>query len=180
MAETTHEGTEQPAEGHSGVFPPFETSTFASQILWLAIAFGLLYWLMSRLALPRVAGIIEARNARIASDLKAAQAMKAESDAAVAAYETALNAARARSQAIASETRDAVNAESEGNRKGLEAELAQKLAAAEETINATKATALGSVRGIAAEAASAIVEKLTGRVPEAKAVESAVDAAVRS
>jgi F-type H+-transporting ATPase subunit b len=80
MAETTHEGTEQP-EGHSGAFPPFETSTFASQILWLAIAFGLLYWLMSRLALPRVAGILEGRAGAIASDVKAAQAMKAESDA---------------------------------------------------------------------------------------------------
>lgn len=179
MAETTHEGTEQP-EGHSGVFPPFETSTFASQVLWLAIAFGLLYWLMSRLALPRVAGIIDARTSKIASDLKAAQVMKTESDAAVAAYEASLNQARARSHAIASETRDAVGAEAETTRKGLEAELSQRLASAEETINATKATALGSVRSIASDAASAIVEKLTGRAPEPGSVETAVDAAVRT
>ena len=180
MAETTHEGTEQPAEGHgSGVFPPFDSTSFASQILWLAIAFGLLYWLMSRVALPRVASILETRQGRIASDLSAAQALKAESDAAVAAYEASHNEARARSHAIASETRDAVAAETEVTRKGLEAELAAKLAAAEETIAGTKESALGSVRGIAAEAASAIVQKLTGRVPESKAVETAVDAAVR-
>ena len=179
MAETTHEGTEQP-EGHSGAFPPFETSTFASQILWLAIAFGLLYWLMSRLALPRVAGILEGRASAIASDVRAAQAMKAESDAAVAAYEASLAEARARAHQIASETRDKVAAETETTRKGLEAELGQKLAAAEEAIEKTKATALGNVRTIAVDAAGAIVEKLTGRPAEPASVSQAVDTAIRS
>ena len=88
--------------------------------------------------------------------------------------------ARSRAHGIAGETRDAVTAETETTRKSLEAELAAKLAAAEETINATKATALGSVRNIASDAASAIVEKLTGRAPDAKAVETAVESAVRS
>jgi F-type H+-transporting ATPase subunit b len=179
MAETTHEGTEQP-EGHSGAFPPFESSTFASQVLWLAIAFGLLYWLMSRIALPRVAGILEGRASRIASDVKAAQAMKADSDAAVAAYEAALAAARNRAHTIASETRDKVAGETETTRKGLEAELSVKLAAAEESIAKTKAAALGNVRTIAVDAAGAIVEKLTGRPAEQGSVDQAVDAAIRS
>jgi F-type H+-transporting ATPase subunit b len=180
MAETTQSGTEHPSQEHgSGTFPPFASDTFASQIVWLAIAFGLLYLLMSRVALPQVGGILETRRGKIASDLDAAQAAKAESDAALAAYEASLEAARNRSHAIAAETRDAVQGETEATRKSLEAELATKLASAEDSIARTKSMALGSVRSIAADAAAAIVERLTGRAPDTETVRSAVDTAVR-
>src|ERR1700761_1458313 len=105
MAATTA-GTEVPAEPHKdGAFPPFDSSTFASQIIWLVIAFGLLYLLMSRIALPRVAGILEDRASKIGADLEAARRARAESDAALASYETSLVQARAKAQSIASETR---------------------------------------------------------------------------
>src|SRR5262245_61377274 len=143
MAETTKAQTEHPEGGHGGgTFPPFESSTFATQIVWLAIAFGLLYLLMSRVALPRVATILETRRERIAGDLKAAQQLKADSDRAVEAYETSLAQARAKAQAIAAETRDAVNAETETKRKTIEASLGVKLAAAEKQIAATRDAAL--------------------------------------
>lgn len=61
---------EIPADEHSvGTFPPFDGETYASQILWLAITFGLLYWIMSKVALPRLSGILEDRRDRIAGDL---------------------------------------------------------------------------------------------------------------
>jgi len=179
MAETTGAGTEHPAEGHGGgAFPPFASETFASQLVWLVLAFGLLYLLMSRVALPRVAGILETRRGRIASDLKAAQQMKADSDRAVEAYEASLAQARAKAQSIAADTREVVSAETDAKRKTIEAELAKKLAAAEEQIAATKATALGNVRNIAAEAASTIVERLTGSAPDGASITAAVDQAV--
>ena len=98
--------TEHPAQGGHGGFPPFQSHTFASQLVWLAIAFVLLYVLMARLALPRVGAIIESRQKRIADDLAEAARLKSESDAAVAAYEKALADARTRAQAIANETRE--------------------------------------------------------------------------
>jgi F-type H+-transporting ATPase subunit b len=182
MAETTHEGTEVPAGEHGGggAFPPFESNTFVPQLIWLAIAFGLLYFLMSRVALPRVAAILETRGERIAADLEAAQRMKAESDASVEAYEASLAEARERAHSIAAETRDAVTREADAQRHGLEAELAAKLSKAEAEIVATKTTALSNVKAIAADAASTIVERLTGRAPEKAAVSKAVDAALKS
>ena len=39
-------------EAAGGVFPPFDSSTFASQLLWLAITFGLFYLLMSKVIVP--------------------------------------------------------------------------------------------------------------------------------
>jgi F-type H+-transporting ATPase subunit b len=171
MATNSH--TEQPS-GHKGAFPPFNKTTFASQLFWLVIAFVLLYALMAKVALPRVGAIIENRQKRIAGDIADAGKLKTQSDEAIAAYEKALADARARAQAIANETRDKQAAAAEASRKKIEGELNAKLAEAEKTIAATKQAAMANVRGIAAEAAKAIVERLIGTAP----ADSAVDAAV--
>ena len=91
---------------HDGGFPPFNSQTFASQLIWLAIAFILLYVLMAKWALPQVGRVIDNRQKRIAGDIAEAGGLKEQSDAAVAAYETALADARARAQGIANETRE--------------------------------------------------------------------------
>jgi F-type H+-transporting ATPase subunit b len=171
MATTAH--TEVPHEG-KGQFPPFNPHTFASQLVWLAIAFVVLYVLMSRLALPRIGKILDDRDAAIKGDIAQAENMKAQSDAAVAAYEKALADARGRAQAIATETRDKQAAAAEVARKALEDKLNAKLAESEKTIATTKASAMSNVRGIAADAARAIVEQLTGKAPDDKAVDAAV------
>lgn len=165
--------------GHGGGFPPFESSTYASQLVSLVIAFVALYLIVSRIALPRVGGVIDARSNVIEGDLAAAQKLKDESDAALKAYESELAGARSRAQAISNETREKLNAASEAERKTLEDQLSVKLAQAEKTIAATRETAMSNVRGIAADAASAIVQRLTGMLPEGSAVNSAVDASLK-
>src|SRR3979409_2815297 len=74
-----------PASEHGRGFPPFDAQTFASQLFWFALAFIALYLLMSRIALPRVGSILEARRQRVESDLAEAQRTKSDSDAAIAA-----------------------------------------------------------------------------------------------
>jgi len=175
MAETTHSVTEHvPKSEEHGGFPPFQSQTFASQLVWLVIAFVLLYALMAKLALPRVGGIIENRQKKIEGDIAEAGRLKVQSDEAVAAYEKALADARARAQAIANETRDRQAAEAAASRKALEDQLNAKLADAEKTIATTKQAAMSNVRGIAEDAARAIVERLTGAAPNDKAVAAAV------
>jgi F-type H+-transporting ATPase subunit b len=182
MAETTHTTAIEhvPKSEEHGGFPPFDAHTFASQLIWLAIAFVLLYALMSRLALPRVAAIIENRQKKIDGDIAEAGRLKTQSDDAVAAYEKALADARARAQAIANDTRDKQAAEAETRRKALEDELNGKLAEAEKTIAATKQAAMSNVRGIAEDATRAIVERLLGTAPSDKAVSDAVATALKN
>jgi F-type H+-transporting ATPase subunit b len=173
------EGTSSHTEADGGSFPPFDPDTFPSQLVSLVIAFVALYLIVSRIALPRVGGVIDARQKAIEGDLAQAQTLKDESEAALKAYENDLAAARARAQAISNETRDKLNAASEAERKTLEDQLAHKLADAEKTIAATRASAMSNVRGIAADAASAIVQRLIGTAPDGKAVETAVDGSLK-
>jgi F-type H+-transporting ATPase subunit b len=165
--------------GHKAPFPPFQKDTFASQLVSLLIAFVALYLIVSRIALPRVGSLLDERQKKIEGDLAAAQTLRDESDAALKAYESELAAARARAQAIGTETREKLNAASGAGRKTLEERLSVKLAEAEKTIAATRDAAMSNVRGIASDAAIAIVQRLTGLAPDRRSVNKAVDASLK-
>jgi len=156
----TTEGTA--AEGGHGAFPPMDAHSFPSQIFWLVIFFALLYLLMSRVALPKMAAVLAKRHRAIEGDLAKASALKNETEAAIQAYEKALADARAKAQGIAAETRAKMNAEMEAERAALDKTLAAKTADAEAKIAAAKTQAMKDVGEVAAETAAEIVSELTG------------------
>ena len=175
-AHTTETGVPHGAEEH-GAFPPFDATHFPSQILWLAITFGVFYFLVAKMIAPRISGIIQTRESRIASDLAEASRMKNEADAAVAKYEQELSEARAKSAAIAAEARDKAKAEADAERARIEGELAAKLSAAEASIAGIKSAAMAEVSGVAEDVASEIVSQLTGVSVGKADVSAAVGAA---
>jgi len=168
-----HEGAVEPMHD-SGGMPQLDPATFAPQLIWLALTFGVLYLLMSRVALPRVAQALETRRDRIANDLDQAAQFKAETDAAIEGYETALAEARAKAHQIAAETREELGREVDTHRLKLEAELDAKLGAAEARIGSMKSQAMLSVRGIAADVAAAVMDRL-GLAGDADRIGRAVD-----
>ena len=167
--EAIHEATEAHGGDEHGAFPPFDPATYGSQLFWLAICFGALYFLMSRVALPRIGAIIEDRNNQVARDLAEAGRLKGETDAAIAAYEQALAEARQNAHAIGQKARDAAKAEVDSDRRSIEADLQRRLDAADQRIGEVKTRALAEVDAIAKDAAEAIVETLAGtRASEAE------------
>ena len=170
-----HAGTE--AEHGKVPFPPFDPTHFASQLLWLAITFGLFYLFLKHVVLPRLGGILEVRQDRISQDLDQAGRLKGEADAAVAAYEQELATAKANANAIGQTARDSARADADAERKKVEAELESKLNAAEARIASIKASAMGEVGTIAEETASAIVRELVGGTVDKAAVAAAVKTA---
>ena len=156
----TTEGTA--AEGGHGGFPPMDAHTFPSQIFWLVIFFALLYLLMSKVALPKMAAVLDKRHKTIEGDLAKASALKHETEAAIQHYEKSLADARANAQGIATETRSKIADEIETERSALEKTLSSKLAEADSRISATKAKAMQDVHEVAAETAAEIVSELTG------------------
>jgi len=145
------------------VFPPLDASTFAPQLVWLAITFGLLYLLLKRIVLPRVGEVIEERGDRIKRDLAQAEKLKSDTEQALANYEKALADARAQAGSIAKGMRDKLTAEVDKERAKVEAQIAAKVAEAESRIIDTKSKALASVGDIAGEIAGAIVARLIGK-----------------
>src|SRR3546814_19653334 len=118
--------------------PQLETATFLPQLVWLLITFALLYVLMAKVALPRVAAVIDERKRRLDQDLAEAARLKRETEKAIAEYEQALATARTRAQAIAGEARTQITADSAAQRSRVEADIAQRPRAAEARIPAAK------------------------------------------
>lgn len=155
-------------------FPPFESSSFLSQIISLVVIFGALYLLMSRVALPRVGAILENRRRRIETDIGDAARMQEQATAAGAAYEARLAAAKSNAQDLAQKTHEELLAADDARRHALEADLNGRIAASERQIADTKSRAMGNVQAIARDAAAAIVEHLTGVPADAAAVDAAI------
>ncbi|MCO6186933.1 F0F1 ATP synthase subunit B [Rhizobium sp. L1K21] len=177
-ASQTHTETGVPHEaGHEGGFPPFNSEYYGSQILWLALTFGVFYLIISRVVAPRIGSILEDRQDRIARDLDEASRMKSEADDAIAAYEKELAAAKANAGEIAAQAREKAQAEADAERAASEAELSKKIAAAESRIAEITQSALAEVGVIAEETAASIVEELIGTKATKAEIASAVKGA---
>ena len=146
--------------------PQLNPLDWAPQIIWLVITFGILYVLMKRVALPRIGSVIEARHARIAGDIEAADKLRRETQKAIAAYEQALAEAKAKAHAIAQEASNKLKDEVAAERAALEKDLAARSAEAEKRISEAKMSALKDVNAVASETASEIVQRLIGVAAE--------------
>jgi F-type H+-transporting ATPase subunit b len=154
--------------------PQLDPHTFSPQLIWLAITFIGLYFLMAKVALPRIGSALEARRDRIASDLGEAQSLKVKTEKAIALYEAGLAEARAKAHQNGMEARGALDAEVGGHRQKIESEIAEKIAAAEKRISSAKSAALADIESMASGLADDIVSQLTG----SKAAQADVSAAV--
>lgn len=160
--------------------PQLDPTFFLTQIVWLAISFTVLYFILWRLALPRVAEVLEARQDKIDDDLEKAARLKAEAETALATYEKTLADARSEAQSTLREVAAELANEAAQRHGQLSERLNQEIKAAEDRIAAAKTQAIGSIAGIAADAARRATERLVGRAPDAKAVDTAVAAALKS
>jgi F-type H+-transporting ATPase subunit b len=158
--------------------PQLEFADFPPQLVWLAITFVILLILMSRVALPRVAGAIEQRDARIKGDLDRAERVKIEADAALAAYQKTMADARAKAQGELRQAQAAVAAETAQRESAFAQQLAQRTKVAEDGIAAAKARAVADLRGLGAEVTGNVLRKVAGLNPPTAQIQAAVDAAM--
>lgn len=149
--------------------PQMEFATYAPQLIWLAITFVALYLLMSGVALPRIASVLEARRERIADDLDRAEVLKQAAAEALAAYQLILAQARERAVATASEARARLAAAVAARRAEIERRLAGEAREAERRIAAARDHALASLREVAVEVARTATIRLIGVDPAEQA-----------
>ena len=158
--------------------PQFEPWSYASQIFWLLVTFGILMVLMAKVALPKVSEVLDERQKRIDDNLDKAQQLKAEAEAAVKEYERALDEARNNAKARIQETRDRLAEESHKRHEELAARLEKEIAEGEDRIARAKAEALAGVRDVAVEVTRSATEKVAGLQPDQDQLDRAVDSAM--
>jgi len=159
--------------------PQFDSSTYVSQLFWLAVMFVALYWIVSKIAVPRIGEVLEQRARVIQNDLDRATQLKAETDAAIAAYEKAMTGARAQAYEHMRVIQENMKAVADKRTADVTAQVAKQISEAEARIASAKQAALESIKGMAAETARDIVAKLAGLSPDAGIVDAAVTTAIK-
>ena len=162
------------AEHGSGGLPQLNFSTFPSQIFWLVVTLVVLFLLLSKVALPRIASVLEECADAIADDLDAAEEFKRKAEEAEAAYEQALADARAKATEIAAETRAEIQKEVDAATAKADAEIAARAAEGEKRIAEIRDSAMASVEQVASETAVAVVEAVLPEAADGNALKAAV------
>ena len=158
----------------------FSNPLTLAQVVWMAIIFGLLYYLLARYALPQVSGVLENRAERIAGDLDSARAAKSQADAAAAEITEAGRRAAAEAQAGISQAVTQAKAEAAEQARIADERLNTQLAEAEGRIRAARTQAMGALRQVATETAATVVARLTGQAADAAAIDAAVGSAMQA
>lgn len=158
--------------------PQFDPSTFASQIFWLVIVFGALFYFLRKFAIPRMESVLDARAQRIQGDLDRAAKLQQDAMKAAETHEAALVAAREEAREIVREAQAATQADIDARQEKLTSEITKQTADAEGRIAAAKQEAMTSVREIAVEAAQAVASRLTGGTVDSGKAAAAVDDAL--
>ncbi|SFT33190.1 F0F1 ATP synthase subunit B' [Sedimentitalea nanhaiensis] len=146
---------------------------FPNQMFWLAVTLVVIFLVLSRVALPRIAAILAERQGTITNDIAAAEDLKAKAVEAEAAYNQALADARTEAQVIVAKAKADIQAELDVAIQKADAEIAAKSAESEKAIAEIRAGALDSVKAVATDTAAELVSVLGGSV-DAKAVDAAV------
>lgn len=149
---------------------------YASQIFWLLLTFGFVFFVVGRGMVPKINATVESRDQKIAGDLAAARAAQDEADRIEEDYRARQNEVRAEAQKITLAAKDKGAKDAEGRLAKADGAVADKLAAAEATIRSATEKALGEIEGVAAEAASDLVAKLSGAKVTAQEAGKAVKA----
>ena len=172
-----HEVAQEAAKAaEGGGLPQLDVTTYPSQIFWLVVGLVVLYQLMAKVALPRIASVLEERADAIADELDRAEEFRRKAAEAEAAYEQALAEARARAQAIAAETRAEIEKQIEAAMAKADAQIAERTAESEKRIAEIRESATQAVREVAEDAARTIIETMLPEALDADAVRAAVSA----
>lgn len=173
----THASTEAAHGEGGGGLPQFEFQHWFGQIVYLIILFGLLYWLMAKVFVPRLRGVIDQRAATISDAVSAARQVQAEAAGQAEQAKAEVEAARASSRSTAAAAKARVTEQANARAAEEEAVVNARIAEAETAIGKTRDAAMTNVSAIASDTAAAIVERLTGKAPTAAEASAAVKGA---
>lgn len=175
--EAPHGGANGLADPHAtgGGLPQLDTSTYPSQLFWLAVTFAILYFIFSRRSLPEISGVLENRQQHIQSDLETAEKLKNDAEKAQNAYETSLKEARAGAGKAVHDVQEKLKAKAEKQSDSFRVKAEKDIQAMEERLQKVKEGAMDDMNTIAAEVASEAARKIVGINPDPEQAKTVVE-----
>jgi F-type H+-transporting ATPase subunit b len=170
--------TPTPEAASGGTMPQLDFATFPNQIFWLVVTLVVIYFVLSRIALPRIAGILAERQGTISGDLNAAEELKQKAVEAEKAYQTALTQARAEANKIIAGAKADIQKDLNVAIAQADAQIAAKAAESETAIAGIKAGAMDAVSEVAKSTAGELIAAMGGKA-DAKAITAAVTARLK-
>ncbi len=178
-SDTLEELAEVAGAAEAPGMPQLDFSTFPNQIFWLAVALIVIFFIVSKLILPRIGGVLEERHSTISDYISQAADFKKQAEQAEADYESALAKARAEAQAIAAETKAEIQKELAKAVAKADAEISAKTAESAQAIAAIRESAVDNVRDVALATTGDIVAALMPSVSDDAAVKAAITARMK-
>jgi F-type H+-transporting ATPase subunit b len=151
---------------------------FFSQLFWLLVVFGIVYFGIGRGMVPKIQSVVDQRDQKISADLAAAQRAREEAEETEEAYRERIEASRSEAMKLAQQAKQKGALEAEQRLKAIDEQIGARVAEAEARIQAALAEARRELEPVAAEAASQLVAKLTGRTVGQDEARAAVKAAI--
>ena len=157
--------------------PQLDPASFSSQLVWLTVCFGTMLLVLSVFVLPRITRTLTARQGQIDGDLEAAEKLRADAEAALAAYDAALQQARNNALILAQDMRAEIQAETDRQKAELDARLAEEAQKADTALKAARDTALGGLNTAARDVVGDVVQAVGLGAPDDSDIDSALKAA---
>jgi F-type H+-transporting ATPase subunit b len=149
---------------------------FFSQLFWLLVVFGIIFFGIGRGMLPKIQGTVDAREKKIGEDLERAQAARAGAEETEAAWRARMDSARAEAARLAQEAKEKSAKDTETRAKKAADKINLKIEASEAKIRDSLAMARAEIEAIAAEATREMVQRLSGVTVDNKDAAAAVKA----
>ena len=149
---------------------------FFSQLFWLLLVFGIIYFVIGRGMVPKIQSVVHSREDRIAADLAAAQKAREDAEALEEGYRQRMDISRSEAMKLAQEAKQAAAKDAEARLKKVDDQVGAKIAEAEERIRSSVSKAMAEIETVAAEAAQELVGKLTGASVSSAEAKQAVKA----
>ena len=176
--EATDAGHAAVEHASSGGLPQLDVSTFPNQIFWLLVTLVVIYFVLSRVALPRVGGVLAARKSAITSDLAAAEELKQKALDAEKAYNEALANARTEAAKIVAQAKAEIQADLDTATAKADAEISARGAESAKRLEDIQAGAVEAITEVAKDTAKELVAAFGGKA-DARSVNAAVSAKLK-
>jgi F-type H+-transporting ATPase subunit b len=158
--------------------PQLDITTFSNQIFWLVVSIVVLYFIMSRVALPRIAAVLADRRGTITSDIAAAEEFKLKAQEAEKAYTRALDEARSEANRIIEGAKAEMQAELNAQIARADAEISAKAADSERRIREIRDNAVAMVTEVSKDVTADILSVFDVQA-DSNSVGAAIEAAVK-